>query len=200
MKKALCLFLAAALTLTLWACGAPETAIQKLESPPAAQDAESAPAAELPDEPPEEAAAPVQEAEPESAAEEALPEELPAEPEPEPAAEEALPEEPPAEPAAAEEIVEEAAEPAAPEPLPAEAEPPAADAAGESASDHAGHSQSSAGVTVPAPEQGENLVWIPTNGGTNYHTSAKCCNMKNPIQVTLETALANGFTPCKRCH
>ena len=45
MKKALCLFLAAALTLTLWACGAPETAIQKLESPPAAQEAESAPAA-----------------------------------------------------------------------------------------------------------------------------------------------------------
>lgn len=198
MKKALCLFLAAALTLTLWACGAPETAIQKLESPPAAQDAESMPAAELPDEPPaeapaqppeppEEAAAPVQEAEPE--------------PEPESAAEEALPEESPATPAqdAAEEIVEEAAEPAAPEEIPVE-EPPAAEAAGESASDHAGHSQSGAGVTVPAPEQGENLVWIPTNGGTKYHTSAKCCNMKNPIQVTLETALANGFTPCKRCH
>ncbi len=197
MKKALCLFLTAALTLTLWACGAPETAIQKLESPPAAQDAESAPAAELPDEPPAEAPAQPPE----------LPEEAPApvaepepEPEPEPAAEEALPEEPPAEPAAPEEIAEEAAEPAAPEPLPAEAEPPAAEAAGESASDHAGHSQSGAGVTVPAPEQGENLVWIPTNGGTKYHTNAKCCNMKNPIQVTLETALANGFTPCKRCH
>lgn len=193
MKKALCLLLAAALTLTLCACGAPETAIQKLESPPAAQDAEAAPAAELPDEPPAEAPAQPPE----------LPEEAPApvpeaepEPEPEPAAEE-----PPAEPAqdAAEEITEEAAEPAAPEEIPVE-EPPAADAAGESASDHAGHSQSSAGVTVPAPEQGENLVWIPTNGGTKYHTSAKCCNMKNPIQVTLETALANGFTPCKRCH
>lgn len=196
MKKALCLLLAAALTLTLWACGAPETAIQKLEGPPAAQDAEAAPAAELPDEPPAEAPAQPPE----------LPEEAPApvaepepEPEPEPAAEETLPEEPPAEPAAPEEIAEEAAKPAAPEETPVE-EPPAADTAGESASDHAGHSQSSAGVTVPAPEQGENLVWIPTNGGTKYHTSAKCCNMKNPIQVTLETALANGFTPCKRCH
>ena len=192
MKKALCLFLAAALALTLWACGAPETAIQKLESPPAAQDAEAAPAAELPDEP--HAEAPAQPPE--------LPEEAPvpvAEPEPEPAAEELLPEEPPAEPAAPEEIAEEAAEPAAPEETPVE-EPPSAEAAGESASDHAGHSQSGAGVTVPAPEQGENLVWIPTNGGTKYHTSAKCCNMKNPIQVTLETALANGFTPCKRCH
>lgn len=192
MKKVLCLLLAAALTLTLWACGAPETAIQKLEGPPAAQDAESAPAAELPDEPPAEAPAQPPE----------LPEEAPvpaAEPEPKPAAEELLPEEPPAEPAAPEEIAEEAAEPAAPEETPVE-EPPSADAAGESAPDHAGHSQSSAGVTVPAPEQGENLVWIPTNGGTKYHTSAKCCNMKNPIQVTLETALANGFTPCKRCH
>lgn len=192
MKKALCLFLAAALALTLCACGAPETAIQKLEGPPAAQDAESAPAAELPDEP--HAEAPAQPPE--------LPEEAPvpvAEPEPEPAAEELLPEEPPAEPAAPEEIAEEAAEPAAPEETPVE-EPPSAEAAGESASDHAGHSQSGAGVTVPAPEQGENLVWIPTNGGTKYHTSAKCCNMKNPIQVTLETALANGFTPCKRCH
>lgn len=171
MKKALCLFLAAALTLTLWACGAPETAIQKLEGPPAAElpDEPPAEAPAQPPELPEEAPAPVQEAEPE--------------PEPESAAEEALPEEPPA-------------EPAAPEEIPVE-EPPAA---GESASDHAGHSQSSAGVTVPAPEQGENLVWIPTNGGTKYHTSAKCCNMKNPIQVTLETALANGFTPCKRCH
>lgn len=192
MKKALCLFLAAALTLTLCACGAPETAIQKLEDPPAAQDAESAPAAELPEEAPAEAPAQPPE----------LPEEAPvpvAEPEPEPAAEELLPEEPPAEPAAPEEIAEEAAEPAAPEETPVE-EPPSAEAAGESASDHAGHSQSGAGVTVPAPEQGENLVWIPTNGGTKYHTSAKCCNMKNPIQVTLETALANGFTPCKRCH
>lgn len=198
MKKVLCLFLTAALALTLWACGAPETAIQKLKSPPAAQDAEAAPAAELPDEPPAEAPAQPPE----------LPEEAPTpvpepepEPEPEPAAEEALPEEPPAEPAqdAAEEITEEIAEPAAPEEIPVEA-PPAAEAAGESAPDHAGHSRSGAGVSVPAPEQGENLVWIPTNGGTKYHTSAKCCNMKNPIQVTLETALANGFTPCKRCH
>lgn len=198
MKKALCLFLAAALTLTLCACGAPETAIQKLEDPPAAQDAESAPAAELPEEAPAEA--PAQPPEPPEEAPAPVPEPEP-EPEPEPAAEEALPEEPPAEPAqdAAEEITEEIAEPAAPEEIPVEA-PPAAEAAGESAPDHAGHSQSGAGVTVPAPEQGENLVWIHTNGGTKYHTSAKCCNMKNPIQVTLETALANGFTPCKRCH
>lgn len=56
-------------------------------------------------------------------------------------------------------------------------------------------------VTVPDHEEtGENLVWIPTNGGKKYHTHAGCSNMDNPMQVTLETAIANGFTACKRCH
>ncbi len=56
------------------------------------------------------------------------------------------------------------------------------------------------GVTVPQPETGDNLVWVPTKGGTKYHTSAGCSGMIDPIQVTLETALANGYEPCKRCH
>lgn len=56
-------------------------------------------------------------------------------------------------------------------------------------------------VTVPEYEEtGENLVWVPTNGGKKYHTHAGCSNMDNPMQVTLETAIANGFTACKRCH
>lgn len=57
------------------------------------------------------------------------------------------------------------------------------------------------GVTVPSvgDTQG-NLVWIPTNGGTKYHSKSSCSNMDNPMQVTKEHAEANGFTPCKRCH
>ena len=43
-------------------------------------------------------------------------------------------------------------------------------------------------------------VWIPTNGGTKYHSSPSCSNMKNPEQVSLEYAKAKGFTACKRCH
>ena len=46
----------------------------------------------------------------------------------------------------------------------------------------------------------ETMVWIPTNGGTKYHTHAGCSNMKNPEQVTQSEAESQGFTPCKRCH
>lgn len=55
-------------------------------------------------------------------------------------------------------------------------------------------------VTVPQPEQGPILVWVPTNGGKKYHSYSSCSNMKNPIQVTEDTAKANGFTACARCH
>ncbi len=55
-------------------------------------------------------------------------------------------------------------------------------------------------VTVPQAETGENLVWIPIAGGTKYHTKSSCSNMKDPIQVSEETAKANGYEPCKRCH
>lgn len=55
-------------------------------------------------------------------------------------------------------------------------------------------------VTVPEPETGEDLVWVPVNGGTKYHSYKGCSNMEDPIQVTKETAEANGYTPCKRCH
>lgn len=43
-------------------------------------------------------------------------------------------------------------------------------------------------------------VWIPTNGGTKYHSSSSCSGMKDPIQVDLADAEARGFTPCKKCH
>ncbi len=46
----------------------------------------------------------------------------------------------------------------------------------------------------------ETMVWIPTNGGTKYHTHAGCSNMEDPEQVTKSEAESRGFTPCKRCH
>lgn len=57
-----------------------------------------------------------------------------------------------------------------------------------------------ASVTVPDAETGEDLVWVPVNGGTKYHSYKGCSNMEDPIQVTKETAEANGYTPCKRCY
>lgn len=42
------------------------------------------------------------------------------------------------------------------------------------------------------------LVWIP-NSGSKYHSTSTCSNMKNPTQVSLETALARGFGKCSKC-
>lgn len=51
------------------------------------------------------------------------------------------------------------------------------------------------------PDQNhETMVWIPTKGGTKYHTHAGCSNMEDPEQVTQSEAESRGFTPCKKCH
>lgn len=56
-------------------------------------------------------------------------------------------------------------------------------------------------VTVPSQEETVgNLVWVPTKGGKKYHNNSGCSNMENPMQVSIETAQANGYTACKRCH
>lgn len=71
----------------------------------------------------------------------------------------------------------------------------------EAAASSAADAQASASVTVPDAEESEgNLVWVPVHGGTKYHRRAGCSNMEDPMQVTVETALANGYTPCKRCY
>lgn len=43
------------------------------------------------------------------------------------------------------------------------------------------------------------MVWIP-NSGARYHKSASCSGMKNPSHVSLSTAKARGYTPCKKCY
>lgn len=59
---------------------------------------------------------------------------------------------------------------------------------------------SSSSVTIPTPDTGENLVWVPVNGGERYHTKSTCSKMIDPIQVTKENAIANGYTPCGKCY
>ena len=46
----------------------------------------------------------------------------------------------------------------------------------------------------------ETMVWIPTNGGTKYHSKATCSQMENPEHVTESEAISRGFDPCKRCY
>lgn len=56
-------------------------------------------------------------------------------------------------------------------------------------------------VIVPSKSETDgNLVWVPTNGGTKYHTHSGCSNMEDPIQVSIETAKRNGYEACGRCH
>lgn len=64
-----------------------------------------------------------------------------------------------------------------------------------------GESGGGSGVTVPDHEEsGLNLVWVPTQGGKKYHSRSGCSGMENPMQVSIETAEANGYTPCKKCY
>ena len=46
----------------------------------------------------------------------------------------------------------------------------------------------------------EEMVWIPTNGGTKYHTRSSCSQMENPLYVTKSEAISRGFSPCGRCY
>ena len=51
------------------------------------------------------------------------------------------------------------------------------------------------------PDYGYELkVWIPTNGGTKYHSRPNCSNMDNPKEVTISEAKSRGFAPCQRCQ
>lgn len=46
----------------------------------------------------------------------------------------------------------------------------------------------------------EPMVWIPTNGGTKYHSKSSCSKMVDPSYVTKSEAIALGFGPCGRCY
>ena len=48
-------------------------------------------------------------------------------------------------------------------------------------------------------EQTTQMVWIPTNGGTKYHSHSGCSNMKNPCNVSRDEAISLGYDACKRC-
>lgn len=60
--------------------------------------------------------------------------------------------------------------------------------------------QAATEATTQPTEPTEEMVWIPTGGGTKYHSRSSCSNMDNPSHVTISQATARGFTPCKRCH
>lgn len=69
-------------------------------------------------------------------------------------------------------------------------------------------SSNSQTVTTPSTESADNAivpdsatgsVWIPTKGGTKYHSSYTCSGMEGPIAMMEKEAIAMGFEPCKKC-
>ena len=48
-------------------------------------------------------------------------------------------------------------------------------------------------------EGGNGTVWIPTDGGSKYHSKATCSGMYNPEQVTEKEAIEQGFGKCGKC-
>lgn len=74
-----------------------------------------------------------------------------------------------------------------------------ASSADQSASSSAAFVESSGQLEAENEEQ-VIMVWVPTHGGTKYHSKSTCSNMDDPEKVTLEEAKAMGFTPCGRCY
>ncbi len=86
--------------------------------------------------------------------------------------------------------------------------PTSVDGSGQNASDSAytdGNQQATPAPTPePTPESVQEeptgtMVWIPRTG-SKYHSNPNCSGMNNPSQVPLETAIAQGYEPCKKCY
>lgn len=46
----------------------------------------------------------------------------------------------------------------------------------------------------------EEMVWVPTKGGTKYHSNSGCSNMDDPRYISKTQAISEGFTACKKCY
>ncbi|MBQ9009082.1 MAG: peptidoglycan-binding protein, partial [Clostridia bacterium] len=60
-----------------------------------------------------------------------------------------------------------------------------------------GMSVSSADRTYPRSDGQE--VWVPTDGGTRFHSNATCSGMAYARKMSARNAQALGFVPCKKC-
>ncbi len=59
-------------------------------------------------------------------------------------------------------------------------------------------------ITTAAPETvqyNSSVVYVASSGkGKKYHNNPKCSNMKGTISLSVEDAVARGYTPCKKCY
>lgn len=54
-------------------------------------------------------------------------------------------------------------------------------------------------TAAPARSPDSTMVWV-SGSGKKYHSESTCSNMKSPRQITLEEAVRQGYTPCKKCY
>lgn len=54
------------------------------------------------------------------------------------------------------------------------------------------------GEVTTEPDAGALMVWV-SKTGTKYHKDSTCCNMKNPVMMSIDAAEAIGLTKCKKC-
>ncbi len=85
----------------------------------------------------------------------------------------------------------------APTPAETETDAPSVRGGGQTLSEPAAQTEPPRQVTEPDASGGK--VWIPQSG-SKYHRAADCSGMKDPRQVTLSEAEAQGATPCSRCY
>lgn len=59
-------------------------------------------------------------------------------------------------------------------------------------------------ITSATPETvqyNSSIVYIAASGkGKKYHNNPKCSNMKGTNSLSVEDAVARGYTPCKKCY
>jgi hypothetical protein len=44
------------------------------------------------------------------------------------------------------------------------------------------------------------LVWVSNGGGAKYHKLETCSGMADPKQITIDEAIDQGYTHCKKCY
>ncbi len=59
-------------------------------------------------------------------------------------------------------------------------------------------------ITTAAPETiqyNSSVVYVASSGrGKKYHNNPKCSNMKGTISLSVDDAVARGYTTCKKCY
>ncbi len=63
-----------------------------------------------------------------------------------------------------------------------------------------GGSYSNGSNSIVSPSTNNQSTVYIASSGKKYHINPKCSNMKSPIAITKEEAVAKGRTPCSRCH